>query len=239
MKTQDELAAIIGEIRSGAVPVYGLPRDILTETGERVGRLVPLVSGMVTAELCEAMYQWRSRHAALFLSHFENSPERVRDWLTAVVLPDHTRQPFLIYSASGDLIGIHGICEIEPHSAELDTMMRGRSGGHKDLMSAAQLALIDWTFDTLQIDGVYGHVLSGNFLVRRFHSAFGLTEAEVVPLIKKSTDDGYIYQPAPNASEKDVDESLITIRLERAAFYEKFGASPALCQTAERSIGCG
>lgn len=230
-----KLAKVIAAIRSGDGSNFELPRAILTKDGSPIGELVPLTAELIDDTLCETLYQWRSLHASLFLSQFENSPARVRDWLTTTIMPDLTRQPFLIFTADGSLTGINGVCAVEKNSAELDTMMRGRSGGHLELMSASQMALIDWTFRILGVGSVYGRVLSRNFLVRRFHKSFGLIEENSAPLVKHATEDGYTFELAPNVAPENADETLITIRLDREAFYRRYDGIPALTRATNRS----
>ena len=217
MITYDEQKGIIGQIKSGDYVKYNLPAPI-SNNGHAIGTLVPIIARDVDEQLCQHLYEWRERHADLFLTVFKNSPLKVEEWLRTTALPDLTRLSFKVLDDTREMVGMVGLCELTPEAVELDTMIRGSSRGHQALMRQAQTSLLDWTFETLDINTVTGRVLAKNILVRRFHSSFGFRERTKTALIKELTTDGYKLTPAPQLAPEAGDDMLIQIVLTRPEF---------------------
>ena len=183
------------------------------ETGLQIGSLVTLNVDRLSSDFCAKYFKWREYSANMFLTKFDNSPEKVRDWFQNKVLPEKSRGVFLINDIYGDTIGVCGFCNLKENEVELDTMMRGESVGSPDLMWLAQRALIWWLLDNFQITKIFGKVLSKNFIVRHFHKQFGFSEYRRRPLKLLINDFGSEY--VLSNEYKNMDEELIEMALYR------------------------
>lgn len=182
-------------------------------TGVQIGSLVTLSHEGLSSDFCTKYFKWREHSANMFLTRFDNSPEKVKDWFQNQVLPEKSRGVFLINDTCGVTVGVCGFCNLKDNEVELDTMMRGESAGSPDLMWVAQRALIWLLFENFQITRIFGKVLSRNFVVRRFHKQFGFSEYRRRPLklLIKHSGSEYVLS---NDGEH-IDEELIEITLSR------------------------
>ncbi len=198
----------------------GLAMPIFDEFGIVHGHLAPITMVSIkNADICAALFNWRNRYMHLFLSVYENTPERALAWLEKDVLGDSARLPFLIYAKDGTLVGSCGVCAIEEDKAELDTMMRGSPKGGPNLMKFAQTVLIHWIFSALSVDTISGRILSKNVLVRKFHDTFGFRDSSQVPLRKENTADGYRLVEDLGLPESDRSLYLIHSEIKAHQFY--------------------
>ncbi len=202
------------EIHRETISTVKLP--LICSSGSKVGTLIALTHGQLSNDFCSRYYEWREHNADMFLTKFKNSPSKVRNWFQQYVLTDETRQVFLIKDLSGTTIGVCGFYGLTKDNVELDTMIRGESVGHPDLMFAAQRALIWWIFSNLPVNKISGKVLSRNFIVRHFHKQFGFSDFKRTPLTLKKKNGTSEYVTANNAEKKD--EELIEIILSRVDY---------------------
>jgi hypothetical protein len=195
---------------------------LISTSGEEVGELVSLTEERLSIDFCIKYCTWRDHNEDMFLTKFRNTPAKVKAWFEGVVFVDKTKQVFLVRTLSGDIIGVCGYCNLKRHVVELDTMIRGESSGHPELMMLAQRALIWLLFSQLNVQKIVGKVLSKNTLARFFHRQFGFCEVSRKPLLQKVRNDTLVYEVCQ--ADQQIDEVLIQIALERHAY--KSGVSP-------------
>ena len=163
---------------------------VLDESGAEVGKLVPIGEWALNDDqLLNTFADWRKKFMRFFFVQFEASRESTKEYLTNFSIKDENRIFFAIYS-NDSLVGHIGLSNITDHKAELDNVVRGMSGGHKDLMYLCEKSLLVWAFETLGIKSVYARVMSKNILAITLHQrlGFGLRERSSVRKIVKKSD---------------------------------------------------
>jgi len=194
---------------------------IMDAQGNRIGCLSPLtVSSLGDKTLIEAMTRWRNHSARFFLTQFDATPERTRQWLENTVLSDPSRLLFTINSAS-KLIGHYGFKDLSSMSAEVDSLLRGESGGHPQLIYFAEIALVGWLFSTFEINNLYGYVLAENWQALELHARVGFENAELIPLTKETSVAETIYRLGLPGNESSDSLYSQKISLHRRNFISK------------------
>ena len=125
-----------------------------------------------------------------FLTQFIVSAKTTETYLRDAVLKRKDRILFAVY-VDGDLVGHCGLKNITLTSAEADNIMRGKSGGQKDLMYFVERALLVWAFNRLKIEVVSAEILSKNFLSTALFKRLGFSLVKRCPL-KKIQKDGLV-----------------------------------------------
>lgn len=186
--------------------------DIRDADGHQIGHLAPLTGMMAEdADLIAQLTRWRNDAIAWFFTRFIATPARTKDWLTGTVLPDHARLLLLIHDATG-LIGQFGFIGLNRDSAELDNLIRGERGGHPNLIYFAEIALIQWLFETFHIQRVVAKLLSHNHLALNLHDSIGFTRQDRRPLRRIATAGEIRFEPMDGATESS--EGLYSQALE-------------------------
>jgi RimJ/RimL family protein N-acetyltransferase len=108
-------------------------------------RLVPTQAERVLESDVAVLTEWRNRHVTSFLTEFEATPARTRDWLVQRVGPDRGRVLFMVESMDGRLIGYMGLAFIDwaSGSGEADAVVRGVEG-FPGVMSTGLRTLLWW-----------------------------------------------------------------------------------------------
>jgi RimJ/RimL family protein N-acetyltransferase len=198
----------------------GLVLPVLSDAGVPVGSLVPVGDWVLDdPALLAAMAEWRSKNRRMFLTQFEASAEGTRKYLAESVLASPRRRLHMILDDAGVPIGHIGLANIDGDCAELDNLMRGRSGGHPRLVHFAELAFLRWAFSSLDLQRVIVRFLSNNWMVRELHEGAGFAAPTRTPL--RRHEDGDFVSLEPCAPEQaNVDYGVIEMSLTRAAFNE-------------------
>jgi RimJ/RimL family protein N-acetyltransferase len=178
---------LLGDIVRGDAP---LQLDVHDESGAMVGWLSPVTTGMAEDDRVVAdLTRWRNQAMGSFLTRFEATEDRTRKWLSDIVLVDYSRLLLLLHSPS-KVIGQYGFRDLTDSSSELDNLIRGETGGHPQLVTYAEVALIQWLFKTLGVSKVIASVLSSNAMALELHRRIGFRLAVEIPLCKVNTCDG-------------------------------------------------
>lgn len=202
-------------------PAAGEPgRQILVRNaeGHAIGALTP-VTGREAEDtaVCAALTRWRRMFRQYFLTQFEPTAERTRDWLLNVVLPDDSRLLFLIRDENHNPVGNFGICGIGPGVGELDNLIRGQKGGDAKLVYYSELALLDWMYRELQTERVCLHVFSSNAKTLLLHTSVGFEQTQRQPLARITDGAETRYVPWGAAGEP-AGFDLVRMELGRDAF---------------------
>lgn len=156
---------------------------IVDRQGDPVGALRLLDAALaadpaVVADLTE----WRGRFMKFFLTHFEPTEARTRDWLLKVTLPADDRLLFLIETEPDCFVGNFGLAGITPATAELDNLIRGRRGGGPDFIYLAECAMLHALFTDEGRANATLHVFSNNAPTIRLHAGVGFEKTASDPL---------------------------------------------------------
>ena len=158
--------------------------QVFDTDGVEVGELVPIGAWALKDEnLIESFCAWRKLFMRFFLVQSESSVQNTYRYLEQFAIKKDDRILFALY-VDRILTGHIGLCGIERDVAEADNITRGRSGGNKDLMLLCEIALLNWSFDTLGVTRVISRILSKNPLSRALFERLGFQTIKRTPLRK-------------------------------------------------------
>ena len=165
---------------------------------QEAGYLVPLCE--VHAEdagLIETLGRWREESAHVYPTQFPVTFEGTRRWLRERLLDAPDRILFLIVDPAGTPRGHVGFAGVlnDEGLMELDNLLRGSLGGHRDLASLAVEALLAWAQDTIGPEGFNLRVLSSLRHVIRLDERLGFVETGRQALRREATGDTVAYVP--------------------------------------------
>lgn len=170
------------------------------------------------AILCD-LTEWRQNYMRFFITQFDATVLRTRDWLENIVIPSADRIFFIIYSDTNQAIGNFGICNLNSYSGELDNLIRGRKGGDSKLIYYCEIALLAWMFKYLEFNNVFLHVFSNNKLTIKLHTSVGFTISASHSLTKIQSADG-IHFLLNSMEGEPVNFSYLTMQLDKASFLK-------------------
>lgn len=158
---------------------------ICDDNGVEIGSMRPITRMQLQDNhIIEKMTDWRNQYKTFFLSQFNATPARTKQWLEKVVLSNPSQLLFLIYYGE-ILMGQYGFKELDGDSAFLDNLLRGERGGHPLLMKYAVSALVEWLFDVMQVNMVYGYTFANNAMALKLNRDVGFSCTEKFPLQKQ------------------------------------------------------
>ena len=147
--------------------------DVLDEANNKIAKLVPIGNwALQDDELLNSFANWRKTFMRFFLTQFTTSKESTQGYLKNLSIGQSNRIFFAIY-VNEILIGHIGLSNITESKAEIDNIIRGVSGGHKDLMYFSEKTLLNWAFATLKVNTIDAQVMSKNFMALSLHERFG------------------------------------------------------------------
>lgn len=172
----------------------GSSLNVVDEANNEIASLVPIGNwALKDNELLGSFANWRQTFMRFFLTQFTASKESTHDYLKNLSVRQSNRIFFAIYV--GDvLVGHIGLSNVTETRAELDNIIRGVSGGHKDLMYYSEKTLLDWAFSTLNVKTVDAQIMSKNFMALSLHERFGVNLKERHPLKKVTGENSITYE---------------------------------------------
>jgi len=189
-----------------------------------IAKLVPIGNWAVDDyALLESFAKWRQIFMKFFLIQFVASVDSTKSYLKNSSVKQVNRILFAIY-VDGELIGHCGLSNVENQSAEADNIIRGNSGGHKDLMYFSERTLLIWAFEVVGVKKVYAQLISRNFLSRSLFERFGFSLKERIPLKKVSRNDAISYKQC--ADEEATEKFFLDIiEVKKTKFFESIASS--------------
>ena len=147
--------------------------EVLDEANNKIAKLVPIGNwALQDDELLNSFANWRKTFMRFFLKQFTASKESTQGYLKNLSIGQSNRIFFAIY-VNEILFGHIGLSNITESKAELDNIIRGVSGGHKDLIYFSEKTLLNWAFATLKVNTIDAQVMSKNFMALSLHERFG------------------------------------------------------------------
>ena len=158
--------------------------EIRDRQGMPIGHLAPVTKSSTSdGQLVEKLTEWRNRSMKNFFTQYTATCERTQQWLESTVLTDPTRLLFVIHSKAGSA-GAIGFKILPDRSVELGNLVRGERCGHYQLTYYAELALIDWIFQALPVDVIFGISKADNLMCSTLQRSLGFRRAQRIPLLK-------------------------------------------------------
>ncbi|MBI4839069.1 MAG: GNAT family N-acetyltransferase, partial [Nitrospirae bacterium] len=221
---RDKINKIIKEYKNAPediISAYCLP---VKAHGENTGRLRPLtISSLEKKSEIELLSDWRRSAQEWFPVQFKVTFEGTRNWLSKQVLQLEDRILFMVETAGGISLGHAGLFRFnfKKRSCEIDNIVRGRKEILPGAMTHACNTLLNWAFETLDIETAYLRVVSNNERAVKLYNRLGFKEIQRVPLMK--VDEGEITRWIEVISQpyNEIERYFITMRLPRSEWMRK------------------
>ena len=177
-------------------------------------RCVATAPDRLDEEDVRCLTEWRNQHVGSFLTEFEATLDRTRNWLVEHVRAHDGKILFMVEDAGGRTIGYMGISFIDwqARTAEADSVVRGLEAP-RGLMGRALLHLLAWARAQLLIEEFHVRVRSDNPAVG-FYEKIGFVEFRREPHVREVSGEEIHWRPAKAGESGGMD--LVHMRLSRA-----------------------
>jgi len=183
---------------------------------KKVGRLRPIPVLQTGDAKNDIYYQtkWRNLHTDSFLVEpFVATETRTLSWLEKVYFNNNEQIIFMIEDENNHPIG-HLALEnfiFDEYKCEYGRLMRGEISPQEkrekiNLIELAQITLLNWGFNILKLNSVYGTQFSHNYPVSRLHEKCGFKRIDEKDHVKEAA---------------TVKIASVELKKENFAFYKK------------------
>jgi RimJ/RimL family protein N-acetyltransferase len=162
-------------------------------------------------ETVNLLLEWRNEHWDGFNTKFKGTFERTKKWLIEEVLHNPKRILFLIIF-NGEKIGHMGLTYGDERDDFIwfENFMRGKKTA-PGLMAFIEKEYIKWIFDEFDILKIKLIVFSDNYKTIRLHEKNGFLTQGIIPLKRKFTTDGWIWEETKLSSPEEYAERYFLI----------------------------
>jgi len=181
------------------------------------GYFVPITDKSLNeTQIILKLTQWRRENSQFFQTRFNPTPERTKNWLQNVVLPNNRTILFLIYY-DDKLVGHYGFKDIVNGVASADNLLIGDTKMRGPVSILAMITLFKWGFDELGLNEITGTILKSNQASLLIHRRLHFREVRSVPLVAKISDNGDVsLLEMPSAT--DYDDINVHVSLKKEDF---------------------
>lgn len=188
--------------------------------GGLLGRLRPIVRADADhPEVVQALTAWRNANMASFFGQFVATCERTRAWMLRDLFASGGRLLFLI-ECDGRLIGHYGFKGLKDGEVLLDNAMLGERATRPGVMRQAGRSLIAWLFDVLQVDKVWGEVLTTNAPALMLNRELGFRVARKIPMLRSEQEGQVTWVPGDEACVDKAEVYCYQLLLEQSQFTQ-------------------
>jgi len=218
MAPTTEQARIVADLKSGSPSDVPIP--IVSAEDAAAGFLTPVTYRLAEdPAVIDALFRWRRSHMRSFLTVFNPTVEKTRNYLTAHSLPDNARILFLVADRNNRYVGHIGLCNIARDGGEIDNVIRGEPVDIPGFMVCAHSALLGWAFRSLDLPMAYLNVLADNTRATSTYDKVGFRAVGRTSLAREEHDGGYRLRPVSGWSGDGADAALVRMEILRDAFY--------------------
>ena len=219
----NELHEKILAYKNSTDPLSHLTLPIYSNEGAIIGELSCLDRGTyLEPGIIGSLVRWRQENMQWFLTQFEATHQKTRNWIENDIFPVPDRIMFLLYAyerGENKLIGQNGLTHITENGAESDNGMRGNPGGAKGFMHYMEIALMCWMFGKLGMNTMNLWFVSHNEPTLKWHLSTGMIPGRVLPLYWKKVGDDVKYSIDPPGERAAFDYFEVVI--DKAMLLEK------------------
>lgn len=160
--------------------------------------------------------QWRRDNNHCFQTRFDPTPERTKNWLKNVILPNDKVILFLVYY-DDELVGHYGFKDIMEGIASADNLLIGEMKARGPFSLLTMKTMLKWGFEKLNLMEITGTVLRSNQAALLINQRLHFREVMSIPLITKISGIGEISL-VEMPSAKRYDDMNVYIRLKKKDF---------------------
>src|SRR5437899_12073690 len=117
--------------------------------------------------------------------------------------------------------GAFGFKILPDRSVELGNLVRGERCGHYQLTYYAELALIDWIFQALPVDVIFGISMADNLMCSTLQRSLGFRRAQRIPLLKAEHGGELHFRFGEPGAESPDGLYAQKFELDRAEFFRR------------------
>lgn len=179
------------------------------------GYLTPITDkSLDETQVILKLTEWRRDNSQFFQTRFNPTPERTKNWLKNVVLPNDKVIFFLVYY-NDELVGHYGFKDIMEGVASADNLLIGETKIRGPLSLLTMKTMLLWGFSKLKLIEIAGTVLRSNQASLLIHKRLHFREIRSVPLVAKTSDNGEIsLLEEPTADNYDDINIYISLKKE-------------------------
>jgi len=176
-------------------------------------------------ETVHLLTEWRKKYRNMFGTDFKMSEERTRRWIRKDNLDNPDQILFMIYLEDKKIGNIGtNLYDEKTNSAELYNIMKDPNLNYPGLITTIEKVYLKWMFDGLKLSKIRGRLFSENYKMMNVHIRCGWVIANVIPLKRKFTEDGLIWDEIELKSEDEWAERYNNaIELTRENLIKNFG----------------
>lgn len=141
--------------------------------------------------LIQQITDWRRRYKHCFLSEFEPTCIRTKNWMQEAVVNNPARALFRILSPDGALMGHVGAIHRKTY-IEYDYYILGVKPEVKNFALCVASQFLLWLLDLTKLELISGNVRSDNLHGLDFHRRTGFSVYQQVPLLRIDTGQGEV-----------------------------------------------
>lgn len=203
----------LSDVVSGHV---NLTLPIVNEIGGIAGEMRPItLDHLDSIDILQKLTEWRNQNRARFLTEFEATPQRTRNWLANTVLKTPGQMLFLIYECD-QLVGHLGFKGLTANEGVLDNAIKGEQTAEAKLFVYAHNTLSQWLFDSAKIKTLYGYVLSDNVAAIMMNRLIGWTGWIRHPLFREEEGGDIVWRIGPAGETSQYNKYCYEITLNNA-----------------------
>jgi RimJ/RimL family protein N-acetyltransferase len=185
--------------------------------GAEIGQLRALsAADAEDSATMEALTRWRQQRGEWFLTRFQPTVERTRNWIKNVVASDPTRMLFLLTDDARAAIGTIGLLHLDGDPIEIDNILRGERRGHRDLMFHALVAALRYAFGARPAAAINLFVLSNNDRACALYRRLGFVDARRFALVRHERPDELRLERGDEITVVPSEPHLLEMSLSRA-----------------------
>ena len=182
---------------------------ILNDQKNIIGSLVPIGIWLLNdIEMLDKIAEWRRKF----------DKETTYNFIKQSYIDNSNAILFFIYTKNKELVGHIGLSKLDHKLFELVNLMRGAQGGDNQLIYFAEIAALNFGFNTGAKSGCFLEMMSYNWIVKDLHERVGFTKVTSYPLKKIVTPNSTVHKKV-SEKEKNVLYSIDKYSISRNKFY--------------------
>lgn len=195
-----------------------LSLDIHDEGGDTIGTLQPItLQHLAQVDVIQKLTDWRNANMGSFLSQFYATPERTRHWIENVLCKTPGQMLFLVH-VGNQLVGHFGFKNLTDGDVLLDNALRGERIGHPKLFAFAGKTLVNWLWQSTNVQRIYGYVMTDNVSSIMMNKQIGFDGWIRLPLSKGSRGSEILWEIGVEGTESQDQRYCFEIFINRPQF---------------------
>ena len=197
---------------------YKIP--IVDSKNNTKGYLTPITDkSLDETQIILKLTQWRRENSQYFQTQFDPTPERTKNWLKNVVLPNDKVILFLVYY-NDELVGHYGFKDITEVMASADNLLIGENKIRGPVSLLTMRTMLQWGFNELKLNEITGTVLKSNRAALLINKRLYFREVRNALVAKTSNNGEISLVEMPSAENYDDMNVYISLKKEDFKYHK-------------------